>query len=91
MTLRIPPPMAQPLSNDEVMELVADDRAELIVELYGVSFNSEDLHECPYCNVVSDDPADMDDSGSCQDCARMAQEWNVEMDDLRSSYQASVL
>lgn len=86
-------PQAQPLSAEEIQELKDEDQSELLVELDGKIFNSEDLYYCDGddCGFKTADYHDLDDDKLCPECAEGAREYAAYVDDVRWTYRHSVL
>lgn len=84
-------PDAEPLSAEAIQELRDEDCAELLVELDGQTYNSEDLYRCDGCQEWHVSAHDLDEDGYCEDCAEEAREEAKHQRQLRSDYYASVL
>ncbi|KFH18450.1 hypothetical protein ELZ19_06995 [Brucella abortus] len=83
---------ARPLSEDEVRELRDEGLEELIVQLDGATYSSEDLYSCAGgCDDLFADPSELDDEDFCEECAREAREEAEHQRQLRADYRASVL
>ena len=87
-------PQAQPLSAVEIQELKDEDSSELLVELQGQTFNSEDLYHCDNfkeCGFRTPDYHDLNDDGLCEGCAEGAREYAAYVEDVNWTYWHSVL
>lgn len=87
-------PTAKPLTAEEVKELQDEDCGELVVQLNGQSYNSEDLYHCDNhkeCGFKTADYHDLDDDGLCEGCAEGAREYAAYVEDVNWTYWHSVL
>lgn len=84
-------PDAEPLSAEAIQEFRDEDCAELLVELDGQTYNSEDLYRCDGCQEWHVSAHDLDDDGLCEECAEGAREYAAYVEDVRWTYYASVL
>lgn len=86
-------PEAKPLTTEEVKELQDEDCGELVVQLNGQSYNSEDLYYCDNhkeCGFKTADYHDLDDK-LCEICAECAREYEAYVEDVNWTYRHSVL
>ena len=84
-------PDAKPLGAEELAEAKEEGWEELVVEVDGEKYNSEDLYSCDGCDEWHVSHSDLDEDGYCEDCAQEAREEAEHMRQLRSDYYASVL
>jgi len=80
--------LIEPLDDEEVAEFEA---ANLVVVIDGKPYNREDLYSCDVCELVTPDPADIDENGLCEHCAEEARKEAKHIEELRADWRASQL
>ena len=83
-------PDAEPLGDSELEEAKQEDWLELVVELDGEKYNSEDLYACDGCENWHVSASELEE-GFCPECIIEGEEEAEHQRQLRSDYYASVL
>lgn len=86
-----PSPVAEPLDEEALAELVEEDLGDLVFLLDGVPYNEEDLYVCDGCDLRFTDRSELDEDCLCEGCAEEAEEARRDLEDLRRWYRSAVL
>ena len=84
-------PAAEPLTAEQVKELVDEGAAELVVSIGGLAYCSEDLYSCQGCGEKMPDYHELDDDGLCEGCAEEAKEYEEYRKDVEWEWRHSRL